>query len=481
MAVLINKEQMYKFTLASKANNLAMVIPCYEGVSKKFLKESTGFSILEFKGELGESLNLFHKDTSKKILLVGLGKREKNENITNTIRKSIFGFVKSGGKIGVLLSHIDSIQAGQAVFGAGLANYEINIYKSNKEEKKDLEIVIINSDNEFKKHFDENIQYFQTYHSVMDLVNLPSNIKTPYYLADYAIQSGKDFGFKVKVFKGEEVKKEKLHAVYEVGKASHNPPAFIIMDYTPSNFKKGEECIGLVGKGVSFDMGGISIKPSSNMHYMKSDMAGAAAVIGVMQMVSKLKYNKRVIGIVPTAENALGGKAYRPGDIISSYSGKTIEIIDTDAEGRLLLADGISYLIKNFKPETIIDLATLTGSCVATFGYFAAGFFTQNDNLAKEIYQSGITSGEKVWRLPLWDDYKSYMNSDMADIKNLSSAPVAGAITAAKFLEFFTEEHKNWVHLDIAGVTLTDSDIHKSRTATGFGVKLIMDWLSKQN
>lgn len=471
---------MYKFTLATKAPNSPMLIPCHEGVSKKFLKEFTGFSNIDFKGEMGETLGLFHKENSKKIILVGIGIRNKNENISNTVKKSIFAFIKNGGRVALLVSHLDNNQAGQAVFGAGLANYDINIYKTSNEEKKELEIVVVNSDKEFKTQFENNLHFIKTYHEVMDLVNLPSNIKTPYYLADFSVKSGKEHGFKVKVLKGEELVKAGLHAVYEVGKASHNPPAFIVMEYTPSSFKKGDDCVGLIGKGVSFDTGGVSIKPSSNMHYMKSDMAGAAAVIGVMQMAAKLKINKRVVGIVPTAENAVGGRAYRPGDVISSYSGKSIEVIDTDAEGRLLLADGLSYMVKNFAPESMIDLATLTGSCVATLGSHAAGIFTQNDALADEFYQSGIASGEKVWRLPMWDEYKSYMNSDIADIKNLSSVPVAGATTAAKFLEFFTEDHKSWIHLDVAGVVFTDNDIHKSRIATGFGVKLIMDWLSKK-
>ena len=304
---------------------------------------------------------------------------------------------------------------------------------------------------------------------------MPSNYKTPHYLSEYVKSAGQEQGFDVRVIKGAALQKNKLHALHEVGKGSENEPAFIIMEYKAA--KKPVAKIGLVGKGITFDTGGISLKNPTNMHYMKSDMAGAAAVIGVMQAAAELKLPIHLIGIVPAAENAVGSKAYRPGDIIQSYSGKTIEVIDTDAEGRLVLADGLAYMTKNYSPDYLIDLATLTGSCIATLGYTAAGLFTQNEELASELYQSGRITGEKNWRLPLWDDYKSQMQSDMADIKNLSSLPVAGAITAAKFLEAFTENHSAWAHLDIAGVSFTDSEYLKSRSATAYGVRLLTHWM----
>jgi leucyl aminopeptidase len=293
------------------------------------------------------------------------------------------------------------------------------------------------------------------------------------------MKSGKANGFKVKTIKGSDLEKANLHAVYAVGKASANPPAFIIMEYKPSVAKKGMKTIGLVGKGISFDTGGISIKPSANMHYMKCDMGGAAAVIGLMEAAAKMKLPHSIIGIVPTAENAVSGNAYRPGDIINTYSGKSIEVIDTDAEGRIVLADGLSYMVKNYKTDYLIDLATLTGSCVATLGYFASGLFTKNSDLSQKLLTAGQNTLERLWPLPMWDDYKSYMSSDMADIKNLSSVPVAGAITAAKFLEEFTNDHKAYAHLDVAGVVFTDSDIFKSRTASGYGVRLLVEFIEK--
>jgi len=263
-----------------------------------------------------------------------------------------------------------------------------------------------------------------------------------------------------------------------VGRGStENPARFIVMEFNNSSEKNKK--IGLVGKGVTFDTGGISIKGSTSMSYMKSDMGGAGAVLGAMELAAKLKLPVHLIGVIPSTENCVDGNALKPSEVISSYSGKTIEVIDTDAEGRLILADGLSYIKKNFEPDVIIDLATLTGNCIAALGYAAAGLLSNNDELANQLLEIGQETGEKLWRLPLWDDYKDMMNSDVADIKNLSSAPVAGAITAAKFLEFFIDGHTNWAHLDIAGLAFGDSEFAKMKSATAYGVNLLTAFLRK--
>jgi leucyl aminopeptidase len=235
--------------------------------------------------------------------------------------------------------------------------------------------------------------------------------------------------------------------------------------------------IGLVGKGVTFDTGGVSIKDSANMHYMKSDMGGAAAVFGTIEAAAKLQLPVHIIGVVPTTENSVDGLATKPGDVIGSYMGKTIEVIDTDAEGRLILADGLAYLNRNYTPDIIIDLATLTGSVIGTLGYAAAGMFTNNDQLGSSLKKIGDKTGEKLWRLPLWDDYEPELKSDIADIKNYHGKPFAGAIVAAKFLEVFTEKHPAWVHLDIAGTAFADSEFATQKSATAFGVRLLVQWL----
>ena len=251
------------------------------------------------------------------------------------------------------------------------------------------------------------------------------------------------------------------------------------MEYRPKKEPaKGLKKIGLVGKGVTFDTGGLSIKPSANMHYMKSDMGGAAAVFGTMEAAAKLQLPVHLVGIVPSTDNSVDALSIKPSDVIDSYSGKTIEVIDTDAEGRLILADGLCYMARNYRPDTMIDLATLTGSTVRTFGYHAAGLFSNNDALAAQLFAASERSGERSWRLPLWDAYKDDIKSDVADLRNFSGRPMAGAIGAAKFLEAFIEGHPAWAHLDIAGVAFNDSEFSSQKSATAFGVRLLLDYIS---
>ncbi|HRG19832.1 MAG TPA: leucyl aminopeptidase family protein [Saprospiraceae bacterium] len=469
---------MHKINITQKiTENHHWVLPVFENDLSHFeYKKWTGLAQpSEFKAEIGEINTLIHPGFEKKRWLLGLGKRNGAEQLIQPFRKVVFQNLKVGGKMVVKADLFSEEQLEVCMIGLLMSGYQL---KSIKKDKQDSEIKAIDiyAPQVFaKKILQKAVSIAKACFSAMDLVNMPSNYKTPLYLSEYVKSAGQAHGFDVKVIKGAALQKTRLHALHEVGKGSENEPAFIIMEYKA--VKKPVAKIGLVGKGITFDTGGISLKNPTNMHYMKSDMAGAAAVIGVMQAAAELKLPIHLIGIVPAAENAVGSKAYRPGDIIQSYSGKTIEVIDTDAEGRLVLADGLSYITKNFSPDYLIDLATLTGSCIATLGYTAAGLFTQNEELAAELYQSGRITGEKNWRLPLWDDYKSQMQSDMADIKNLSSLPIAGAITAAKFLEAFTENHTAWAHLDIAGVSFTDSEYLKSRSATAYGVRLLTHWI----
>lgn len=443
-----------------------------DGTLKKLTKIE---SIPDYKAEYNEMYSLLNTKNGTKTILVGLGNKSKQENILIAIRKAVFNNRKLTGKIEINLTGFTDEIIEQIIIGALLGTYNLSVFKQTEKKKEISAVNFIIDTKANKELIKKSTVQAKSMMNVMDLVNKPSNLKTPYYIADYAEESARKNGFDISVIRGEDVLNENLHALYAVGKGSKNPPAFIIMKYNSG--VENAKTIGLVGKGISFDTGGISIKPANNMHFMKSDMSGAAAVIGTLEVISQLKLPVNVIGIVPSAENSVDGNAYRPGDIIQSYSGKSIEVIDTDAEGRLVLADGLSYMVKNYKPDYMIDLATLTGSCVATLGYFAAGLFTSNDDLADSLTVSGKDSCERLWRLPLWDEYKPYMNSDMADIKNLSSVPVAGATTGAKFLEFFTENHKAWAHLDIAGVSLTENDLYKTRTATAYGVRLLTHWI----
>ena len=214
------------------------------------------------------------------------------------------------------------------------------------------------------------------------------------------------------------------------------------------------------------------------MHFMKSDMSGAAAVLGTFQAVASLQLPVKLTGFLPIAENAIGSYAIRPGDILSSYNGKSIEVIDTDAEGRLILADALSYLIRNYNPDVILDIATLTGSIVGALGNHAAGLFSNNDDLAHHLMAIGKSSGDQLWRMPLFEAIKDDLKSDVADLRNFSGLPTAGSISAAKFLEEFIDQHPAWAHLDIAGVAFDKTEMTQLKSATGFGVRLLTEWIA---
>lgn len=308
---------------------------------------------------------------------------------------------------------------------------------------------------------------------VMDLMNAPANKKPPRVLAEWALDSGRTHGYKVTVLEKDSLEALGMSALLSVSHGSPEPPVMIVTEYSPEQFEK---TIVLVGKGVTFDTGGISIKGSNNMHLMKSDMGGAAAVLGAVELAARLQIPVKIVGIVPATENCVDGASTKPGDVIDSYSGKTIEVIDTDAEGRLILADGLSYAMRNYKPDVLIDVATLTGSVVQALGYVAGGLFTANDRLAAELTAAADQTGERLWRLPLWDEYKEEIQSDIADVRNYHGKPLAGGIVAAKFLEVFTENHPAWAHLDIAGTAFGDAEFVPNRAGTAFGVRLLAEY-----
>ncbi len=311
----------------------------------------------------------------------------------------------------------------------------------------------------------------------MDLLNAPANKKRPEDLAAWALDSAQRFGYQVQVLDKAACLQEGLHALLAVNRGSEAPPRFIIQTYKGANAP--EQPVVLVGKGVTFDTGGISIKPSTNLHLMKSDMGGAAAVFGTLEAAARLALPLYLIGLVPATDNCVDAAAYQPSDVINSHSGKTIEIIDTDAEGRLLLADALSYAVTHYKPSILIDLATLTGSAVRTFGYLCAALFTQNEALSEALRKAGDATDERLWPLPMWEEYLGNLKSDVADIKNFSGQLTAGAIDAAVFLRSFTREHPAYAHLDIAGVAMKASPYASDRMATGFGIGLLLHFLSQ--
>ena len=358
--------------------------------------------------------------------------------------------------------------------GMALGNYQFLKYrKEKKKEQNSLHEIAIKS-RAVRDHHAQELQYVvDAVCKARTLVNEPLSGLSASQLASEFVKLGKEAKFKVQVLGKSRIKALKMGGLLAVNQGSVAPPTFTIMEYKPRNAKNKKPFV-LVGKGVVYDTGGLSLKPTPNsMDYMKSDMAGAAAVIGAIELAARLQLNIHLVGVVPSAENSVDANSIRPGDVINSYLGKSIEVIDTDAEGRLVLADGLAYIIKNYKPDQLIDLATLTGSVIAALGYTTSGMFTLNDEMALKLQDLGAPINERVWRMPMWEDYAPDMHSDIADIKNLSAKPVAGSVTAAKFLEYFTSEHKNWVHLDIAGVAFTDSEFAKTRTATAYGVRLL--------
>ena len=309
--------------------------------------------------------------------------------------------------------------------------------------------------------------------AAMHLVDRPANAKKPRDVAAYVVELGRTHGFEVEVLDEEALEIQGFTGILAVGRASDYPPRLLKLHYRGGDAYH----LGLVGKGITFDTGGISIKPSANMGFMKSDLGGAAAVLGTFVASAKLGLPVELHGLLGVAENAIDGDAYLPSDVVRNYGGKTIEITDTDAEGRIVLADALAYLPEWASPQLTIDLATLTGSAVRTFGYACAAAFTHDDQLVRQLGRAGKPVDERIWPLPLWDVYEADLKSDVADVKHFHGKPIAGAINAAKFLEYFVADKSKWVHLDIAGVAFGANDYAHDRSATGYGVALLTQFL----
>jgi leucyl aminopeptidase len=302
-----------------------------------------------------------------------------------------------------------------------------------------------------------------------DLANLPGNLCTPSHLADQARTLAADTGMVAEILGPEEMEALGMHSLLSVAKGSHQPPCFILLKYAGG--KAEDKPIVLVGKGVTFDTGGISLKPAAEMDEMKFDMCGAAAVLGTMKAVAEMKLPINVVAAVPSTENMPGGGATRPGDVVTSMSGQTIEILNTDAEGRLILCDALTY-VERFDPACVIDVATLTGACVIALGNVATGLLANNDSLARELLEAGQDSYDRAWQLPLWEDYQDQLQSNFADMANIGGR-LAGTITAASFLARFTKKY-DWAHLDIAGTAYRSG---KEKGATGRPVPLLTHFL----
>ncbi len=442
-----------------------------------------------FKGKFKECFSTFTlgKMGAVSVLLVGLGKKE--ELTVDRLRQaagiSCKAARKSGaGKICSLLLAIEGRKlprdiSSQAVAeGSILSLYEFSQHKTeNKQDEKVEEIIFLVSPEkslqglagpiECAKKICEAVAFAR------DLVSQPGNIATPTFLANEAKKIAGKSGLKCKILNVKEMESHGMGALLGVAKGSEEAPKFIILEHQGGE-KKGVPVV-LVGKGLTFDSGGISIKPSSGMEEMKTDMSGGAAVIATMKAVSALKLKLNVVGLVPAAENMPSGKAIKPGDVLTAMSGKTIEVINTDAEGRLILADALCYAEK-LKPSVVIDIATLTGACVMALGHHTSGVMGTNQKLMDSLAVAGDLTGERVWQLPLFDDYDEQIKSDVADMKNVGGR-WGGAITAAAMLKKFTSNYQ-WAHIDIAGTAWTDKEKpYVPKGAVGVGVRLFLQFL----
>jgi len=415
-------------------------------------------------------------------IFIGLGKATDYKSLKTIFRRAAVQqkTVFSKDVVLILPNQFTQEDVEAAVSGLFLGTYNLGHYKENENHpflKSDFTLHL-SAAADFTEIAKRAMKIANAQIEAMSLVDLPPNTASPKYLSNWAQESAKQFGFAIEVLDEAACRTHGLDAFMSVGKGSEKEPQFVIMSYEPQNATTSTKHIGLVGKGITFDTGGLNIKTAGMVH-MKSDMAGGAAVFGAMQLIADLKLSVKVTAIVPCCENAVDSKSFQPSEVIKSYSGHTIEIIDTDAEGRLILADGLSFLIRNYKPQIVIDIATLTGSSVGTFGYECAALFTNNADISKKLQQAGDAIGERMWQLPLWDSYKPDIESDIADVRNWSGKPIAGAITAAKFLEYFTEKHTAWAHIDIAGVAFGDGEFAKSKYATAYGVHLLTTFIEK--
>ncbi|MGH8428478.1 MAG: leucyl aminopeptidase [Gammaproteobacteria bacterium] len=440
-----------------------------------------------FDGAPGTSLLLFDLPglKAKQVLLVGLGAAEKFD--VAALRKA------AGTAVEALLraevAEAANLLAGFDVPGLDMedrsralvqatehAAYRFERMKSKPADPKHplerMTLLVGNRDDlePAKRGLATGLAIAQGEALARDLGNLPPNVCTPSYLAGEARKLARKYpALKVTILDETAIQKLGMGALWGVARASREPPRLIVFEY--SGGRKNERPLALVGKGITFDSGGISIKPSAKMDEMKFDMCGAASVFGTVVATCELKLPVNLVGLAPAAENLPGGNAVKPGDILTSLSGQTVEVLNTDAEGRLILCDALTY-VERFKPRAVVDIATLTGACVIALGHHASGLMSPDDELAEELLAAGKRSGDRAWRLPLWEDYQSELKSNFADFANVGGRE-GGAITAGCFLWRFTKNYR-WAHLDIAGTAWHSGE---KKGATGRPVPLLAEWL----
>ncbi len=438
----------------------------------------------DYKGEAGEIVTAVVPGfKAKRLGLLGLGARKARTQLS----LEIVGGRMMGTLITMPVSNIfvDFSQAGELAAadiaalasGANLRAYEFRIYQTKNKEQHLPDSVTFGAGAAAQKAYQPMAKTAEAVHWARDLVNEPANILYPESFAKRVAAKMKPLGVKVSVMNDEQLEKKGFGAMIAVGKASEHKPRLVVMEYKGTAGAKGQP-VALVGKGVTFDTGGYSIKPNDGMLEMKCDMAGAAAVAGAMMALAATKAKVHVVAALALAENMISDEGYKPSDVLTSLSGQTIEVTNTDAEGRLVLCDAIWHIQETYKPRALVDIATLTGAAMVALGEEFAGLFANDDGLRDQLEASSRETGDKVWRLPLDRAFDRAMDSNIADMKNASATRYGGSSTGAAFLQRFIQKGVKWAHVDMAPVMVNRGDAALGpRGATGFGVRLLADWV----
>jgi leucyl aminopeptidase len=462
------------------------------GINKFDTKISAAInqSLKDMEGKFGKLsiIPVPGKNLAQRILLAGLGKKE---NLTNDTIRLVSGKIAQKARElklkefsivtppSFVTDQVSSVS--QIIEGSKIALYKFDKFKTKKVNNSPDLTIIVSKSNKISHAIKTAEIIADGVIFTKSIANLPPNECTPTTLANFAKVISKKNKMKCNIISESELKKKGFGGISAVGQGSKNESKLIILEH--NHGPKNEKPIVLVGKAVTFDTGGISLKPGDKMDEMKFDKCGGCTVIGIMKAVSELKLRINVVGIVPSVENMPSGESFRPGDIIKLYNGKTAEILNTDAEGRLILADALSYGEKHYSPKVIINFATLTGACIVALGNNVAGMVSNNEKLTKKINESSKRTTEEVWELPLTQDFMDMIKSDVADMKNVGIGRAAGTITAAAFLRNAIEDTP-WTHIDIAGVAWTQAATkeksYNPKGATGFGVRLILDYLQNR-
>lgn len=475
----------YKEDYAGRSAELIFVTEDKIKLENEQLKTLVENSSFKGKAQETEFFSFLENEGIKNYILAGLGKEDKinKETYKKTLTKSVKEAIRR--KLDYIVTDIKDI----SVFPDDyiitrtftevslMAGYKFDKYKTQDKDKEEKDLVVLLK-NAREEALAEGTLLAEATLLARDLINEPANIMTPEALAEEAKNRGREAGFQVEIFDKDDIEDLGMGAFLAVAGGSKKKPKLIVLRYL--NDPENPQVInGIVGKGLMYDSGGLSIKPTNSMLEMKSDMSGAAAVIGAFTAIAEAGLKVNAVGVIAACENMISGKSYRPGDILTTMAGKTVFIGNTDAEGRLTLVDAIHYIIEKEKVSNVVDFATLTGAAVVALGDTTTAVLSNNDDFYNEIAQASSEADERIWRLPLFDDYKEKLKAKEADLTNSAGNP--GTITAALFIEAFVQE-KPWVHLDIAGTSWTEKEYdYYSAGGTGYGVRTIFHWLKKKS